>query len=405
MAMNTISSSFSASLDDVISYAARFRKRNGYVVVVLDHISEQQHHIAQLTSQLYPIIKRNIRATDTLIRFSQDSWVICLDNCDERMLHWTSYVLESILQRCKLHMANFEGVLTIVHGAFLETDIRNQAIKTIEQSIELAKNAMRRLKTIRTSSLGQVDNSPDNSINYLPLIHEAILNNRVFIAFQPVVDTDSRQISYYECLARVLDEQGQMLPAYHFIPQCEKSGIIQYIDQKIQQLAIEELMNDRQLRLAINVSAITASDSKWLNTLKAQLTARPDLRGRLIIELTETSVFTDIDESVNFMNELRNLGCPISIDDFGAGYMSLTHIKSDLVQTVKIDAQFVRNLKDDENNIHFIRAIMALTQPYGIRCVAEGVEDEETANILARENVEYLQGYYIGKPSPIRHWV
>jgi len=62
-------------------------------------------------------------------------------------------------------------------------------------------------------------------------------------------------------------------------------------------------------------------------------------------------------------------------------------------------------LKIDPNNIHFTRAIMALTQPYGIKCVAEGVEDAETASILAQENVEYLQGYYIGKPSHFRQWI
>jgi EAL domain-containing protein (putative c-di-GMP-specific phosphodiesterase class I) len=157
--------------------------------------------------------------------------------------------------------------------------------------------------------------------------------------------------------------------------------------------------------LAINVSAITASDPLWLRTLKAQMSARSDLQDRLIVELTETSVFQDIEESVQFMTQIRDLGCPISIDDFGAGYMSLAHIKSDLVQTVKIDAQFVKNLKEDPNNINFIRAITALTQPYGIKCVAEGVEDAETATLLAKEKVEYLQGYHIGKPSPIRAWV
>jgi EAL domain-containing protein (putative c-di-GMP-specific phosphodiesterase class I) len=405
MMINTLSSPFSTSIEDVVNYAARFRKQYAYIVVVLDHISEKQNHIDQLTSQLYPILKRHIRTTDTLIRFNQDAWVICLDNCDDRILQGTCYVIESVLQQKKLHMPSFEGMLTSVLGNFLETSVQNLAIKAIEESIELAKSHLRRGKTIRSSSLILMENNDEGSKNYVPLINQAILNNRLFIAFQPVVDSNSRELYYYECLARVLDDQGQILPAYHFIPQCERSGLIQLIDQKIQQLAIEELLNHRHLRLAINVSAITASDPTWLNTLKAQMTARPDLRGRLIIELTETSVFADIEESVQFMNQLQDLGCPISIDDFGAGYMSLAHIKSDLVQTVKIDAQFVQNLLVDSNNIHFIRALVALTQPYGIQCVAEGVENEETARLLASEKVDYLQGYFIGKPSSIRNWV
>jgi len=405
MTINTLSSSFSTSLDDVINYATRFRKQYAFIIVVLDHINEQQDHIAKLTSQLYPVLKRNVRTTDTVIRFNQDCWLICLDNCDDHLHHWTHYVLETMLHRRKLQMTSFEGTLTYVYSDILKANTRNQATRIIDQAIEVAKNALRRQKTIRSTAIVPGDSHPAAPINYVPLVNKAMLDNRLFLAFQPVVESTSGTLHHYECLARVLDEQDQMLPAYQFIPQCERSGFIQVIDQRILQLAIEELMNSHHIRLAINVSAITASDPLWLTILKTHMASCPDLRGRLMIELTETSVFADIDESVQFMTQLRDLGCPVSIDDFGTGYMSLGHIKSDLVQTIKIDAQFVRNLKEDPNNIHFIRAITALTQPYGLNCIAEGVEDEETATLLTQENVDFLQGYHIGKPSPLRKWV
>lgn len=404
MMINALSSTFSASLDDVLKYATRFHKQQAFIVVVLDHVYEQQNHIGYLTAQLHPILKRNVRTTDTIIRFSQDSWVICLDDCDERFLHWNQYVIESILYRRKLKTATFSGVLTSVKSAFLKENNLAQATKAIEQEIDYCKNILHKHKVMHTTAIGFPDSS-NKVMEALPLINQAIIENRLFLAFQPIVDAHSRQLYYYECLARLVDDQGQIVPAAHFIPQCEKSGLIQLIDQKIQQLALEELMNNQHIRLAINVSAITACEHQWLNTLKAQMRARPDLQGRLIIELTETSVFQNMNESIEFMTQLHDLGCPISIDDFGAGYMSLLHLKSDLVQTVKIDAQFVKDLKTDSNNIHFIRAIMALTQPYGIKCVAEGVEDATTANTLAQENVEYLQGYHIGKPSHFRPWI
>jgi diguanylate cyclase len=85
--------------------------------------------------------------------------------------------------------------------------------------------------------------------------------------------------------------------------------------------------------------------------------------------------------------------------------MSLMHLKSNLIQHVKIDAQFVKDLKPQSNNIHFIRAIVALTRTQGIKCVAEGVEDTNTAAILTEEKLDYLQGYFIGKPSPFREWM
>jgi EAL domain-containing protein (putative c-di-GMP-specific phosphodiesterase class I) len=406
MMINAVSPSFSASIDDVLNYATRFRKQYGFIVVVVDHMNEEQNDIADVASQLYLVLKKSVRITDTIFRFFQDSWVICLDNCDDHLLEWTQYILQSILQRRSAQMLNLlEGALTFIHGFFLQENTLAEAMQAFECEIQSAKNSLRQLKTMRSTALISGDSLSSHPINFIPLIHQAILDNRLFLAFQPVVDSQSRKLHYYECLARILDKKGRILSAGSFISQCEKIGIIPLIDQKVQQLAIEELMNDRHLQLAINVSAITASDPQWLLTFKAQMTARPDLRERLMVELTETSVFQNIDESIQFITQLRDLGCQVSIDDFGAGYMSLVHLKSDLVQAVKIDARFVKNLKPDSHNIQFIRAIMALTQHQGIKCIAEGVEDAQTAAILGEEQVDCLQGYYIGKPSHFRKWL
>lgn len=407
MMTTAISSSFSTStIEAALSYAASFQKSCGFIVVVLDHMSDQQSHIANLTSQLYPILKKNVRVTDTIIRFTPDSWVICLDDCNDHLLRWTCYGLESSIQRGNMQISrSLDNALTMVRGSFLVLNSLNQALKAFEHEIQSAKSNLRRLRRIRSTALNLPESLPAKQANLVALIHHAVLENRLFLAFQPIVYASSQKIHHYECLARILDQEGQMIPAGQFISLCEKTGLIHLIDQKIQQLALEELMNDRDVCLAINVSAITASDPIWLNTLKAQITARPDLRGRLIVELTETAVFQDINESVEFITQLRNLGCEVSIDDFGAGYMSVKHLQSDLIQTVKIDAQFVKDLHSDSNHIHFNRAIMTLTQPYGIKCIAEGVENAEAANILVQENIDYLQGYYIGKPCLFRKWL
>lgn len=407
MMINALSSSFSASaVDDVLNYAIRFQKPCGFIIVVLDHPQEQQTHIADLTSQLFPLLKKNVRPTDTILRFSHDCWLICLDECDDRLLRWAQYVLQSLLNRHSAQITSpLEGALTLVKSTPLQAQNLSQAMETIEQEVQFAKSSLHRLKMIRSTALNSEEAPAEDSTHFVSFIHRAILDNRLFLAFQPIVKSTSGDLYYYECLARILNEEGKIVPAGQFISGCEKAGLIQLVDQKMQQLAVEELMSDRHLRLAINVSAITATDSTWLNTLKAQITARPDLRDRLMVELTETSVFYDIDESIRFISQLRDLGCKVSIDDFGSGYMSLTYLKSDLVQVVKIDAQFVKNLKQNSNSLYFIRAIMALTQPHGIQCVAEGVEDAESMAILAGEGVNYLQGYYIGKPLPFRKWM
>jgi len=410
MTIRALSSSFSASIADILKYAGCFEKRSGFIVVVLDQGDEEQGYAANLASHLYLILKKNLRITDTVFRFSQDSWVICLDHCDDHLLQWMQYILQSVFYRRSLQIPGaLEGTLTSIRGFFLEENTPDQALKVFEHEIRLAKNFLRHLRAMHSTALVSPCFSKDlflsDPTRFIPFIHQAILGNRLFLAFQPVVDAHSRQLCYYECLARILDKEGQILPAGEFVAHCEKIGMIPLVDQKVQQLALEELMNDRHLQLGINVSAITASDPQWLLTLKTQMTARPDLRGRLMVELTETSVFKDIEESIQFIAQLRDLGCQVSIDDFGAGYMSLVHLKPDLVQAVKIDTQFVTNLKVDSSNIQFIRAIMALTQHQGIKCIAEGVEDPQTASLLSQEKMDCLQGYYIGKPSHFRTWM
>lgn len=405
--MNTLSSSLSMTdLEHVLNYAARFQKQYGYIIVVLDHMSDQHNHIANITTKLLPLLKKTVRPTDTIFRYTPDSWIVCLDDCDERFLQWTQHSLQTLLNRRSSQIASpLDGALTFVKGSFLNLKGLAQTLRAFEHEVQLAKSALHRLKTMRTTALGNIEALPEYQNDLISVIHQAILDNRLFLAFQPIVDTHTKKLHYYECLARILDKNGQILPAAQFISRCEKAGLIQLIDQKIQDLVIQELMNDRTLKLALNVSAITASDPAWLNSLKAHMTARPDLRGRIIVELTETSVFYDVEESIRFMTDLSDLGCQVSIDDFGAGYMSLMHLKSDLVKVVKIDAQFVKGLNSNSTNKNFIRAILALTQPLGIKCVAEGVEDIQTAAILAEENVDYLQGYYISKPSDIRAWM
>ena len=407
MTENVVSVSLtSPTLHEAIHYAHRLKKTCGVIVVAVDHLTSQQGHIEYLTSQLYPLLRHHSRITDSLIRFSDDCWLICLDNGNDRLLKWTLCCIQRLLRRLSTQLDGpLDRALVLAAGLLLPPKGVKQSLKLIEQEIQALKSQLRLLKMIRSTVLGNAAFSPADQNNFANLIHRAILDNRLFLSFQPIRSNESGQIKYYECLARILDEEGQILTAGDFIPPCEKEGLIPLIDQKIQHLAIEELMSDQHVCLAINVSAVTAADPVWLNSLKAQMTARPDIADRLIIELTETSVFHEIEESIAFMTQLRKLGCRVSIDDFGAGYMALMHLKSDLVQIVKIDAQYIKNLASEPDNLYFIRAVLALTQPQGIECVAEGVENAETIAILAQENIQYLQGYYLGKPSSLRQWM
>jgi EAL domain-containing protein (putative c-di-GMP-specific phosphodiesterase class I) len=113
----------------------------------------------------------------------------------------------------------------------------------------------------------------------------------------------------------------------------------------------------------------------------------------------------DLNEAGHFVASLRDLGCRVALDDFGAGFTSLRHLHALMVDTVKIDGSFVRNVAQSQENQIFLRHLVGLARSFGLATVAECVETADDAAILRREGVGFLQGYYFGKPSVARPWL
>ena len=128
------------------------------------------------------------------------------------------------------------------------------------------------------------------------------------------------------------------------------------------------------------------------------------MASRLIIEITETAALHDIEETARFVSAVRDLGCRVAVDDFGAGYTTFRHIKALTADLVKIDGSFVMGISGSEENQLFVRNLLSLARSFGLSTVAECVETAEDADCLAREGVELLQGYYFGRPTTEPAW-
>jgi EAL domain-containing protein (putative c-di-GMP-specific phosphodiesterase class I) len=159
------------------------------------------------------------------------------------------------------------------------------------------------------------------------------------------------------------------------------------------------------VRLGFNVSGLTAGDRPWLRLLISQLRNRPDLGRRLVVEITETAALYDVEETARFVDTLRDTGCRVALDDFGAGHTSLRHLQSLSVDTVKIDGSFVRDLAERPENQVFLRHLVGLTKSFGLSTVAECVENAADAALLRAEGIDYLQGFFFGAPTTEREWL
>ncbi len=238
-------------------------------------------------------------------------------------------------------------------------------------------------------------------------VQRALRDGRLKLAYQPVVVANQPdKVDYYECLLRMISEDGkQVIAAGAFVAAIEQLGFIRLIDRFVLEAAFEEMAQHPGYVLGINISGLTATDRAWLRAMTTLLKGRPEVAQRLLVEITETAALNDIDESAHFVSQLRDLGCRVALDDFGAGFTSLRHLQALAVDTVKIDGSFVRNLTQSPDNQVFLRHLVGLAKGLGLATVAECVETPEEAAILRREGVGFLQGYYYGKPTLEKPWL
>jgi len=235
-------------------------------------------------------------------------------------------------------------------------------------------------------------------------VKDALKKDRLLLAIQPVVRSGSHAVDFHEALLRLRAADGTIVSAGVFVPVIERLGLMREMDSRVLDLAVDRLTADPALRLAINISGLTSVDHGWLHQLVRLVGTDRALAERLTVEITETAAIQDIEETARFVATVRELGCRIALDDFGAGYTSFRHLKTLTVDIVKIDGAFVRGIATNEDNRMFVRTLVGLAHNFGLSTVAECVETAEDAAALDRENVDWQQGWYFARPSVEHVW-
>ena len=237
--------------------------------------------------------------------------------------------------------------------------------------------------------------------NYLS---RAIRENRLRLAYQPIINSKTGEISHYEALLRNVSDDGRISSAGALIPVAERMGMIQMIDLWVLEKVVEELRGSDKVSLAFNVSNLTTDDEAWLERLKQLIGDDPDVARRMTVEITETAIHRDLSKTAYFVATIQAMGAQVALDDFGSGYTSFRQLKSLSIDVVKIDGAFIRDLVDNADNRFFVKTLLDFTKGFGLKSVAEFVENGEIAKMLMDLGVEYMQGYYFGKPENHRAW-
>ncbi len=236
-------------------------------------------------------------------------------------------------------------------------------------------------------------------------VKHALKHGGLKLAFQPIVDGQSGATLFYEGLIRMFGDDGQMIPAAKFVPVIEQLGLAYDLDRYVLDLAMRELEACPALSLSINISGLTAVQVDWPAHVQKILGNKRGVAERLIIEITETAAIVDVSETRRFVDSLRELGGRIALDDFGAGFTSIRHLRALGLSIMKIDKDLLQDLMSNSEQQHLVRMLIEIARGLGLRSIAEGVETADIADWLKAEKVDMMQGYYFGKPSLERPWL
>jgi EAL domain-containing protein (putative c-di-GMP-specific phosphodiesterase class I) len=240
---------------------------------------------------------------------------------------------------------------------------------------------------------------------WLGRLRSALAEDRFLLHFQPIVSLGDGRVSHYEALLRLADEaDGALIAPGRFLPAAERYGLVREIDRMVlEKVAVLLGGEHRELdvSIAMNVSALSATDGTMLSHLERRLTRYGVDPERLVIEVTETAAISDMGRAKDFCAGVQALGCAVALDDFGAGFGSFQYLKHLPFSFLKIDGDFIRGLPGSRTDQLVVKALVGVVRGMGRQTIAEFVGDEPTLSMLRSYGVDYAQGFEVGRPGPL----
>jgi diguanylate cyclase (GGDEF)-like protein/PAS domain S-box-containing protein len=349
-------------------------------------------------------LKEAIRSTDLLCRLGGDEFTLLMPHADMTGVDHIAKKINNVLK--KLVFAcddrNYTASTSIGVAIFpLHGSTVNELMAHADLAMYKAKELGRGQHHLFNPDY-DYRSKLNQTVQWRNILEDAIANDRFVLFYQPILTIKSNNISHFECLVRLQQEDGKMLMPSDFVFRAEDLGLIGKIDRIVLQKAVEQHLEfnrqGKMHKLSVNVSKRSFEDPAIFDYF-AQLFSNPDVdQKRIIFEITDTAAVSNYQSTNMLINKISGLGCVLALNDFGVEYPSLHYLKNAPVDYVKIDGSLIRQLDKNDDDKVFVKALIDLAQAFGKKTVAEFVESEDTLTILKGFGIDYVQGYHIGKP-------
>jgi diguanylate cyclase (GGDEF)-like protein len=233
-------------------------------------------------------------------------------------------------------------------------------------------------------------------------LKKAVQDGSIVPFFQPIVDLTTRAVLGYEALARWRHSERGLINPDEFIPAAESCGLVTQVGEQILRKASQAALSwPSHIRLAINLSPVQLRE-KTLGLRIIDILAETGLPPhRLEVEITENALVADLETARETIDQLRSAGITVALDDFGTGRSTLQHLRSCKFDKLKIDRSFIASMQENIESRRIVDTILFLSRSFGIRCTAEGIEDQAELDALAGWGCSEGQGYLFGRPAEV----
>ena len=396
---------------DRLQHAIQLAQRNNQMVALLfldldnfKQINDTLGHLAgdELLVNVGKRLKNLLRSTDTVARLGGDEFAILLENIDgkRQARNAASKILSALSEPMTVNGHEFHLTASIgIAMAPFDDSVPDNLIRDADSAMYEAKRQGKNAYFFFSSELLERATS---QLNLEREIRVALENQEFLLHYQPIIHTRSKKIYGVEALIRWQPKEGDLRYPDQFLETLLRIDSRQeYLERLLEQVdALQERCSEElqlQLPVAINLSATVLRNSTHhklvLNALKRR--KFPEL---LRIEITEDTLLEDLTNAHVLLNEIRRLGIPLVLDDFGTGQSSLNHLRSFPFDAIKVDREFVMNIDKNADDATLVKAITQLAHSFNMKVVAEGVETQAHLRYLTEIGCDYLQGYLISKP-------
>jgi diguanylate cyclase len=349
-------------------------------------------------------IHRALRPGDFFARIGECDFIICLG--DLKNINHAALAANSLVRAFQepLSMKAGPTQATVSLGVSVFPD-HGQDYLALAKHAEIAF-----ARAQQSSDRYSIYDTHTESIKILyPEFNDAISNNRLEVYLQPYWNLRKAEIAGAESLSRWNSPQHGFVSPDQFIPFAEQTGLIAGLTRWSVNATLNHFSHLRQFRknltVSINLSARVFHEEGIVEQILGALNIWDVPPNQLILEVTESAIMADLKLSARVLESLRDNGVRISIDDFGCGYSSFEYLKQFPATELKIDKSFVFDIARSTRAADLVRSMIDLAHQLDIITVAEGVEDQETADMLASMNCDFAQGYFYGRPKPADEFI